>query len=184
MNSKIKYLRSKLNSMNIQGMIITNPINVRYLTGINAEGTLLLTRKENIYITDSRYIEAVNTAITIDDEIIIYDSRNVSKYDYEGFFALCDDVGFEEGNVTYKKYKKMLENYKVNLVETEEIIENMRIIKEEDEIEKIKKACLITDNCFIHLKDYIKVGMTEREIAALSHDALETWETVRKNLEE
>lgn len=165
MNQKIKYLRNKLNSMNLQGMIITNPLNVHYLTGIKAEGTLLITRKENIYITDSRYIEAVNTAITIDDEIIVYDNRNVSKYDYEGFFALCENVGFEESNVTYKKYKKLLENYKVNLVETEDIIENLRVIKEPDEIEKTKKACLITDNCFLHLQNYIKVGMTEKEIA-------------------
>ena len=165
MNQKIKYLRSKLNAMNLQGMIITDPLNIQYLTVIKAEGTLLLTRKENIYITDSRYIEAANTAITIEDEIVIYDSRNVSKYDYENFFALCKNIGFEEGNVTYKKYKKLLEYYKVNLIETEDIIENLRIIKETDEIEKIKKACRITDNCFLHLQNYIKVGMTEKEIA-------------------
>ena len=165
MNEKIKNLRNKLNSINLQGMIVTNELNIQYLTGIKAEGTLLITRKENVYITDSRYIEAVNSQITIDDEIIIYDSRNVSKYDYECFFALCENVGFEESNVTYKKYKKLLEKYKVNLIETEDIIEKLRIIKNEDEIEYTKKACLITDNCFLHLQNFIKLGMTEKEIA-------------------
>ena len=165
MNPKIKDLRNKLDSMNLQGMIVSNPINIQYLTGIKAEGTLLITRKENFYITDSRYIETVNATITIDDEIIVYDNRNVSEYDYEGFFALCENVGFEESYVTYQKYKKMLEKYKVNFVETEEIIEKLRVLKHKDEIEKTQKACLITDNCFLHLQNYIKVGMTEKEIA-------------------
>ena len=44
MNHKIKYLRDKLNSQEIQGMIISNPISIYYLTGIKAEGTLPLTR--------------------------------------------------------------------------------------------------------------------------------------------
>ena len=129
MNHKIKYLRDKLNSQEIQGMIISNPISIYYLTGIKAEGTLLLTRKENIFITDARYIEAVNSTLTIDDEIITYDARNISKYDYEAFFHLCHTVGFEEGYVTYRNYKKILEYYKMNnLVETEGIIEQQRMI--------------------------------------------------------
>ena len=56
MNPKLQWLRNKMNSLDMQGIIISNPINVRYLTNIDAEGTLLLTRKENIYITDARYI--------------------------------------------------------------------------------------------------------------------------------
>ena len=38
MNTKIKWLRDKINGLNMQGMIVSNPINVRYLTGIDAEG--------------------------------------------------------------------------------------------------------------------------------------------------
>ena len=56
MNAKLQWLRNKMASLDLQGLIITNPINIQYLTNIKAEGVLLLTRKENIYITDSRYI--------------------------------------------------------------------------------------------------------------------------------
>ena len=38
MNDRILGLRNKMAGLNIQGMIITNPINVKYLTGIEAEG--------------------------------------------------------------------------------------------------------------------------------------------------
>ena len=64
MNSKLQWLRNKMNSLDMQGMIISNPLNIKYLTNIDAEGTLLITRKENIYITDGRYIEYVHSILT------------------------------------------------------------------------------------------------------------------------
>jgi Xaa-Pro aminopeptidase len=146
-------------------MIVSNPVNIRYLTGLTAEGTLLLTPKGNVFITDSRYVEAVNSYLTIDQEIIAYDMKNLNKYDYEGFFDGCENVGFEEGYVTYEMYKAYLRTYQVNLIETERIIELHRMVKEETEIDNIKKACLITDKCYEHLKEFIKPGMTEKEIA-------------------
>ena len=166
MNEKIETLREKLKNLDLQGMIITNPVNIRYLTNINAEGVLLLTRRENVYITDGRYMEAVNHALTIDDEIIVYDVRELTKEDYENFFTFCENVGFEETHLTYAKYKEYMHKYKINnFEETEGLLEKMRIVKKEDEVDCIKKACIITDNCFEHLKQFIKIGMTEKEIA-------------------
>ena len=166
MNTKIKWLREKLRGLNMQGMIVSNPISVKYLTGIDGEGVLLITRKENHYITDSRYLEEVNSTVTIDDEIIVSNFTDVSPYDYENFFSFCENVGFEENYITYAMYKNYLQKYKVNnFEETEGLIEKGRMIKDEEEIEKIQKACEITDNCFNYLKNFIKVGMTEKEIA-------------------
>ena len=166
MNEKIQWLRNKIRTLDMQGMIISNPINIKYLTNIDAEGILLLTRKENIYITDSRYTEYVHSILTIDDDIIVYNFTDVSKDDYENFFMFCENVGFEENYVTYAKYKEYMHKYKIhNMVETEGMIEKQRAIKDIDEIENIKKACELTDNCFTYLKSFIKKGMTEKEIA-------------------
>lgn len=166
MNEKIKCLREQLRGLDIQGMIVSNPVNIRYLTGISAEGVLLITRKENYYITDARYIEEVQSTITIDDEIIVYNYTDISEYDYENFFSFCENVGFEENYVTYATYKNYMHKYKANhLEETENIIEKQRFIKDNNEIELLKKACEITDKCFEHLVEYIKVGMTEKQIA-------------------
>ena len=74
-------------------------------------------------------------------------------------------MGFEEKYITYETYQNYLQLYQVNLVETEGIIENFRIIKQEDEIENIQKACKITDDCFEYIIKYIKKGMTEKRIA-------------------
>lgn len=166
MNPKIKWLRDKIRLSNMDGIIISNPVNIKYLTGINAEGTLLITRKENYYITDSRYIEYAKSVVTINDEIIVYNMSDISKEDYENFFLFCDKVGFEENYITYFMYKLYMQRYKINnLGETENIIEKQRMIKDEEEIGYIEKACKITDACFSHLLDFIKIGMTEKEIA-------------------
>ena len=89
MNSKIKWLRNKLNGLNMQGMIVTNPVNIKYLTNIEAEGILLITRKENIFLTDSRYIEHVNAILTIEDGIVVYNIKDLMLDDYENFFLFC-----------------------------------------------------------------------------------------------
>lgn len=165
MNVKIKWLRNQLVPLKLDGMIVSNPVNVKYLTGLEEEGILIIAPKENIFITDGRYIENVNKKLTLDDEIIAYDSRKVTKYDYEGFFMLCENIGFEEKYVTYENYKKYLQTYQVNLVETEGLIENQRIVKDEEEIACIQKACEITDSAFEYITKHIRKGMTEKEIA-------------------
>ena len=166
MNQKMQWLRNKMLSLNLQGMIVSKPVNIRYLTNIQAEGILLVTRKENIFITDGRYIEDVHNTLTLFDEIVVYDVRGLTLEDYENFFMFCENVGFEENYVTYAKYKEYMHKYKINnLVETENMIEKQRLIKDEEEIEYIKKACEITDECFSYILNYIKPGMTEKQIA-------------------
>lgn len=166
MNYKVRCIREKMNLLGLQGLIISNPINIRYITGINAEGTILITDKENIFITDSRYIEEVNQGLTINDEFVIYDIRDISEMDNQSFFQNCENVGFEENYVTYSKYQKLIRDYRIkNIEESEYIIEKQRAIKDEQEIENIKKACEITDKCFEHVINFIKIGMTEKEVA-------------------
>lgn len=166
MNDRLRWIRNNLKTQNIQGMIIQNPVNIHYLSNIDAEGVLLLTLKENFYITDERYLEKVQRTLMVDDEIVVLSSRNLIQEDYENFFMFCENVGFEEHYVTYAKYKEIMHKYKVHsLVETEGIIEKQRQIKDFNEIKNLRKACQITDDCFTYLLKYIKKGMTEKQIA-------------------
>ena len=166
MNLRIANLKNVLKEKEIDGIIINNPINVRYLTGLNVEGFLIINDSENIFITDSRYIEEANNNLTIEDEINLVDVASLSESDYLNFFLNCNRVGFEENYVSYSKYNEMIRKYRIKeAVETNNIIEKLREIKDELEIESIEKACNITDSCFLYLQDFIKVGMTEKEVA-------------------
>ena len=129
MNEKIRLLRERLRNLNMEGMIITNPISIKYLTNIENEGTLLITRKENIFLTYTMFLESVRSTVTINDELIIADFRDVSKEECENFFLFCENIGFEENYVTYKQYHYLKQKYKVNnLAESENIIEKLRAI--------------------------------------------------------
>ena len=166
MNNRIFGLKQRLKQFNIDGMIVSNPVNILYLTDLKAEGVLLLTKEENIFLTDGRYIEDVNNVLSIEDEITVHDFKEFSDEEYEEFFKGCNSVGYEEYYVTCAEYKNLLIKYKVNeFKETEHIIEKLRMIKDESEIDKISKACKLTDDCFNHIVSYIKIGMTEKEIA-------------------
>ena len=100
MNIRIKWLRDQLKSMKLDGMIVSNPVNVKYLTGLEEEGIFIVAPKENVFITDTRYMESVNNKLTIADEIVAYDIRNMSKYDYEGIeiYNIVDWLLQEEEN--------------------------------------------------------------------------------------
>ena len=166
MNSKLQWLRNKMLSLDLQGMIVSNPVNIKYLSNIDAEGTLVITPKENIYITDGRYIEHVHSILTLYDEIIVYDVKDISSDDYENFFMFCENVGFEEEYISYAKYKEYIRKFRINnFVETENMIEKQRMIKDDEELENLSKACKITDECFEYLLEYIKPGMSEKRIA-------------------
>ena len=167
MNEKIRCLRENMKRLDLDAMIVSNPINIRYLTNIDSEeGLLIITRKENIYLTHTMFLEAVNSVLTIMDEIVVVDQKDISKDEAQNFFLFCENVGFEESYVTYEKYKTLKHKFRINsLVPTEGIVESQRIVKDEEEIKKIKKASEITDKCFSHLLEYIKRDMTEKEIA-------------------
>ena len=166
MNQRIENIRRKMQKADLQGMIITNSSNLRYVLGFDVEGMIFITDKENLFITDGRYIEYANSKLTIDDDIAVVNITDLSTDDNLAFFADCDRVGFEEYDLTYYDYTNMVQKYRISeMVETNGIVEKLRIIKDDDEIRSLEKACLITDKCFEHLKTFIKIGMTEKDIA-------------------
>ena len=166
MNYKIRTLRERLKNLNLEGMIVTNPSSIKYLTNIDSEGMLLITRKENVFLTYTMFMEDVKRTLTIDDDVIVADFKDISIDEAQNFFLFCENIGFEENHVTYEQYKRLKQRYRINnMAETDGIIEKLRMIKDEEEIENIKKACEITDKCFEYITKFIKEGMTEKEVA-------------------
>ena len=109
--------------------------------------------------------------ITPFDDIVVDDQKNISRDDYENFFLFCENVGFEEDYVTYADYKRYIRKYKINnFVEAQDLITQLRMIKDDEEIANIKRACEITDKCFKMLLEYIKPGLTEKQIARKIQD--------------
>lgn len=160
--------------------IIFSEENRRYFTEFpSSDGALLVYGGKALFFTDSRYTEAA--AKCIGEENVV-DSTNL----YEKFGKIFEENGIK---------KVAIENHRLTLAEFDELknklpsvefvttsaladaIEEIRIVKTEAEIEKIKAAQKIAEDAFAHILTFIKEGMTEKEISLeldfyiLSHGA-------------
>ena len=165
-NFRLEKFRENIISNGIDGALVYNDSNRNYLTGFTGnESYILVTQKDSIFITDSRYIEQAQAEVS-NFEVRQYDNKFT---DY--IISLLNDLsiknlGFEENHMTFNIYddlSKGLQN--VNFIKLNSMIERQRQIKDEKEIENIKKAAEITDCAFSHILDFIKSGMSENSIA-------------------
>ena len=161
---------------NVDGALIVSPENRRYFTGFNAsDGFLFITKSVSVFLTDSRYIEAAK------DKIICceVEEQKGKLMDYAKRFN-CKVLAVEADRLTVtqlKNLRKALHGIKLTTVGTDKIIDSFRAVKNEAEIENICKAQRIAEAAFDHILGFIKVGVTEKEVALeldhymLSHGA-------------
>lgn len=167
-NKRVERLIKFFEEKNIEAMIVTSGRNCTYLSGFRGtSGFLVITRKKRFLFTDFRYIEQAESQAEGFEVIAIKDEK-VSAI----LKKVLDDerikrVGFEEEHVNYGRYVEMREKlYDTDLIPLKDVIENLRAVKDADEIEKIKQAVSIADRAFEHVAGMIVPGMKEREIAA------------------
>ncbi len=155
----------------INAIFITNPTNIRYLTGFvgaapeEREVFALCTKNQTYLFTNALYRqEAKQTKATF---VEISRENPISKE----LARICRErklkkLGFEDTNLMVAEFNKLTDVLTgVRLVPTRDRVEQLRMIKRKDEIEYIRQAAKLTDQCFNFLLKKIKVGMTERNIA-------------------
>ncbi len=155
--------------------LVTNPKNIFYLTEFSGEGILLFTTEDNYLITDSRYTEQANQEVH-DCQVIIQEMKQIDAQT-ESLCKLISElkikeIGFESDSLqvsTYLKYQNRMPG--LNLHPFQNIIETMRMIKDSNEIEIMKKSAQIATNSFIKTLCSLKIGVSELNIAAcLNYD--------------
>lgn len=162
---RVNKVREKLKDNNVDAILITNMYNIRYLANFTGStGQILITNEDAYFITDFRYTEqaaaeAVGFQIVKNEGII-----------YEEVARLVEEnqikrLAFEETNVTYAVFKQLEELVKTNLVPLSGTVEKIREVKSEEEIATIQKAIEITEKAYDYILGFVKVGMTEIELA-------------------
>jgi Xaa-Pro aminopeptidase len=151
--------------------------NRRYLSGFTGEdgqfdesaGALFINAQKLVLATDSRYeLQAKNEAPLY--EIYCY-REGLDKSLPEILKALdTRALGFESNRLSFLQYQKMEEQLKsgkqqIQLVGTENIVEDLRVIKEETEIRAILQSLAIAESVFTNFSNRICSGMTEKEAA-------------------
>ena len=156
-------IAGSLASKGIDGILISHITNVRYITGFSGSyGCLLISSKEKIFWTDSRYEEHAKQEI--EDFDIFIEKEGRPKEVVERAKALgIKTLGFES-SVSYEFYRSLLrKGIKIKAVSN--FIEDLRKIKDAHELAMIEKAVARAENAFLKVKAAIRPGTTERQIA-------------------
>ena len=157
---RINKLRKYMKKVNVEAMLVSSFHNIYYYSNFSSEDGLLYITKDKCYLlTDSRY------TVQAKEECNNFEVITLSKSYSDTILELLDNnianIGFEE-SIEYNRYKIFNEKFHKNMIALN--IETLRNIKDENEIDKIRKACNIASKCYNHILKFVKVGMREREV--------------------
>lgn len=157
--------------------LIHRPDNMRWLAGYSGEGCLFVSDKVKVIITDFRYVEQAakqapdwtcirtggSMSGTSEADIIknLCDEHNISR--------LCVETDF----VTYDAYMALQNKLTaVELFSLNQLAQKLRKVKDDYEIECIRKAATIADEAFKNLLTMVHAGMTEKQVARMLEDEM------------
>lgn len=157
--NRIERLTCKLNAA--EGAYITSRAGIFYYSGFTSEdAALVITKKDAVLITDSRYL--IQAKIQAPNFRIYNIADGLDKL--FGELAL-ERLGFEEAYMTVSEYERLKDASKAELSAMGKEIAEPRRIKEPGEIEKIRAAESLGDAAFSHVLTKLHAGMTELEAA-------------------
>ena len=139
--------------------LVTSPVNVHYLTGFESSNPALLVEPDRLRLfSDGRYAEAGSQVEGVEFA--------VTKRNLFGDLAerLSGRIGFEADAVTYAGYETLAAGG-IELVPRRGVVEKLRVVKDEEELELIRQAGRITSEAFARVAEEPFVGRTEQELA-------------------
>ncbi len=168
MNNRLKRLVNEFSRhRNIDALLVTHDININYLTGFDAkESWFLITNQRAIYITDFRYIQEAKKSLK---GIVLL--KQHTRCLAATLFELVKTykikrLGFDERHTSVACLKK-LKSYcpqRVKLIPANGLVESLREIKEEVEVNAIRQCLKIHFETLCFLKKVVKPGLSERQV--------------------
>lgn len=162
---RLNNLRNKLEENNLSAILLTSDANRNYITGFTGdESYALITKEKAIFITDSRYIQQAKIEAKLFE---IHDYKgNLVKFISDLIQDLkINNLAFEEENICFSQYSKFKDGFSCELIPQNGLVETLRIVKDQHEIECISKAAAIADSAFNHMIKFIEIGMKESDVA-------------------
>ena len=150
----------------VDAILVTKPVNVRYLTGFTGSNGAVLVRRdgEAMLATDGRYREqAGDEAPDVDLQFTRAPATDLVSIARSGGAGA---IAIERHHVTLSVHDAIVRAATdVTLVDAADSVEKLRIRKDDDEIAALRKACEITDHAFAVALRRMASGVTEREVA-------------------
>lgn len=165
-NSRIDTIANSLETG--EAALITSDISITYLTGFqHSEGYVLITKDNSYFLIDFRYAEAVQKTVKHIEVVMFstaFDSINDLLVKNKIESLLVEDKAVSLS--VYNDFSQKLSVQVVNSPKISDIISKSRLVKTSDEIEKLITAQKIAEKSYLEILDFVKPGVTEREISA------------------
>ncbi|QMT18825.1 aminopeptidase P family protein [Planococcus maritimus] len=162
---KLTKLREQMQKRELDSLLVTNPYNLRFITGFTGTaGLALITPNDAWFITDFRYTEQAGEQVK---EFKVVQAQKglldeVARIVQE---ATVERLAFEQDYMTFATYSQYQEKLTATLEPVSGLIEQLRMVKAPEEIDVLKAAAKIADDAFEHICTYIKPGMTELQVS-------------------
>lgn len=167
--SNLKHLQERLIAEDLDGILLFDENNMRWLNGLHiSDGAVLATKDSCFLFTDSRYIEAAETGLnegiipllcTGEAPVLKQLSDRVSE-------KKIARLGIEDDKINLRLYLSLKEKLSAELLEKGALMASLRSIKSEEELESLKAAQDISELAFFELIKRLKPGVSELDIAA------------------
>ena len=169
---RLTKLRETLTTEGLDAILITQPENRRYISGFTGSaGVLLISQEEAVLATDFRYYEQVEKQAP-DFRLAKVTARFETLLPELIQQVGAKTVGFESAHLTVDQLQQWQEaaegavsTSEFELVPTKGLAERIRAVKDEDELDKIKKAIALSDQAIAYIAGFVEPGMTEKEVA-------------------
>ena len=163
----IEKIAAHLPEYGLDAMLITSESGERYALGFHGEGLLLVAKDGAQYSTDGRYIEAAREQVEGAEVLLTTPEKGHIALAKEYIQAKgLHNIGFESGAMTVDGHKKYAQELPCILTPAQKLLDGLRASKDEGELALMRRAQAITDEAFRAILNFIRPGMTEREIAA------------------
>jgi len=165
MSRRIERLRGLLRREKLDGFVVVNLPNIRYLCGYTgSNGLMLVTRRDAWFYTDFRYQEQVRTEVKGCRKRVL--TRDLVSHPPPEWLRPYGRLGVEENHVTLSRFAQFRKRFRrARLVKTKDLVLELRRTKEPVEVETIAAAQLITDRVFKDVLKMVKPGVRERDLA-------------------
>jgi Xaa-Pro aminopeptidase len=164
--SKIEDLKKKIDEEGLEAFLITRKDNLYYFLNYIGEGILLIKKDKATLFVAPLFFESAEEQCGNIEILKLHLGIDPLKYIINEIKKINGKIGFDELSAKYYIYFSSILSKDNKLLNKEEIIWDMRKIKNEDEILKIKEAAKITDIGLKLALEIIKPGITELDIKA------------------
>ncbi len=176
---RIRALRERLRAEELDALLVTRLPNVRYLTGFTGSAAMLLVgaseADDAVFVTDGRYTEQSAEQLHDAGVDAAIEVRTVASEQLDVIGqALADTgarrLGLEAHGVTWAQQRQFSERFTgavpaLDIVPAGTVVEALRRVKDDGEIDRIRAACAIADDAFMSIVSRLGSGITEREFA-------------------